>query len=40
MFRYPHYHTKEDTPDKIDYERFARVMAELKKVVGEFVGLH
>lgn len=35
MFRYPYYHTKDDTPDKIDYERFARVMAGLEKVVGE-----
>ena len=24
-FRYPHYHTAEDTPDKIDYERTARL---------------
>ena len=25
-FRYPHYHTAKDTPDKIDYERMARVV--------------
>jgi Zn-dependent M28 family amino/carboxypeptidase len=24
-FRYPHYHTAEDAPDKVDYERLARV---------------
>lgn len=37
MFRYPYYHTAEDTPDKIDYERFARVMAGLEKVVGDLI---
>ena len=25
LFRYPDYHTGEDTPDKVDYERLARV---------------
>jgi Zn-dependent M28 family amino/carboxypeptidase len=25
-FRYPHYHTREDTPDKINYDRLARVV--------------
>jgi Peptidase family M28 len=25
-YRYPHYHTREDTPDKIDYDRLARVV--------------
>ncbi len=24
-FRYPHYHSAEDTPDKVDYDRLARV---------------
>lgn len=33
-FRYPHYHTGEDTPDKIDHERFARVVDGLDKVLG------
>lgn len=37
-FRYPHYHTREDTHDKLDYERFARVVAGLEKVVAELVG--
>lgn len=32
-FRYPHYHTPEDTADKIDYERLARVVAGLEKVI-------
>jgi len=34
-FRYPHYHTPQDTPDKLDYERLARVMDGLDKVVEE-----
>jgi Zn-dependent M28 family amino/carboxypeptidase len=34
-FRYPHYHTPQDTPDKIDYERTARVVAGLARVVEE-----
>jgi hypothetical protein len=25
-FRYPHYHTAEDTPDKLDYDNTARVV--------------
>jgi Zn-dependent M28 family amino/carboxypeptidase len=25
-YRYPHYHTREDTPEKIDYDRLARVV--------------
>ena len=32
-FRYPHYHTAEDTPEKVDYERLARVVAGLSRVV-------
>jgi len=34
-FRYPHYHTEQDTPDKLDYERLARVVTGLDKVIGE-----
>jgi len=37
-FRYPHYHTEEDAPDKIDYERLARVVDGLDRVVAELVG--
>jgi len=33
VFRYHHYHLPSDTPDKIDYERLARVTAGLAKVV-------
>ncbi len=36
-FRYEQYHTLEDIPDRIDYEKLARVVAGLEKVVGEFV---
>jgi len=38
-FRYVYYHTPEDTPDKIDYERFARVVAGLQRVVAEMGGI-
>ncbi len=34
-FRYPHYHSPADTPDKLDYERTARVVAGLDKVLDE-----
>lgn len=34
-FRYPHYHTSADTPDKLDYERMARVVVGLANVVRE-----
>jgi hypothetical protein len=37
-FRYAHYHTAEDTADKIDYERLARVVAGLEKVIRELAG--
>lgn len=36
-FRYPHYHTARDTPDKIDYERLARVVDELHRVTAALV---
>ncbi len=32
-FRYPHYHTLDDTPDKLDYDRFARVVTGLEAVI-------
>ncbi|CAG1022576.1 partial Bacterial leucyl aminopeptidase, partial [Methylococcales bacterium] len=37
-FRYPYYHTQEDTPDKIDYDRLAYVVNALKKVVAGLTG--
>ncbi len=35
-FRYPHYHTPEDTPDKIDYGRLARVTAGLARMLRDW----
>lgn len=32
-FRYPHYHLPSDTPDKLDYERFALVVSGMEKVI-------
>jgi hypothetical protein len=32
-FRYPHYHTAADTPDKVDYAQLARVVVGLAPVV-------
>jgi hypothetical protein len=34
--RYPHYHRTTDTPDKIDYEKTARVVLGLGAIVEEF----
>ena len=38
-FRYPHYHQATDTPDKIDYERLAKVVEGLQPVTRDLVGL-
>jgi Zn-dependent M28 family amino/carboxypeptidase len=32
-FRYPHYHEVTDTPDKLDYDRFALVVSGMEKVI-------
>ncbi len=32
-FRYPHYHSAEDTPDKLDYDRCALVVSGIAKVI-------
>ena len=32
-FRYPYYHTAQDTPSHLDYERAARVVEGTTKVV-------
>ena len=37
-FRYPYYHTQEDTPDKIDYDRFTYVVSILERVVAGLAG--
>lgn len=34
-FRYPYYHTPEDTPDKVDYDRIARIVSALRNVIAE-----
>jgi Zn-dependent M28 family amino/carboxypeptidase len=36
LFRYAPYHTRADTPDKVDYARMARVVAGLARMVAEF----
>jgi Zn-dependent M28 family amino/carboxypeptidase len=35
LFRYSHYHLPSDTPDKVDYERLARITKGLERVVRE-----
>lgn len=35
-YRYPHYHTMQDTPDKVDYERLARVVTGLHGMLRDF----
>jgi hypothetical protein len=32
-FRYPYYHSVEDTPDKLDYDTMTRVVSALEKVI-------
>ena len=34
-FRYPHYHEATDTPDKLDYDRFALVVSGMEKMIAE-----
>lgn len=36
-FRYPHYHAADDTPDKLDFDRMARVVAGFDRVLKELV---
>jgi Zn-dependent M28 family amino/carboxypeptidase len=33
LYRYPHYHTLQDTPDKVNYERLARVVTGLHNML-------
>jgi hypothetical protein len=37
-FRYPFYHTPTDTPDRLDYDRMARVVAGLERTLVELAG--
>ncbi|OWW23041.1 hypothetical protein AYR66_24300 [Noviherbaspirillum denitrificans] len=39
-YRYPHYHTAQDTPDKVDYARMARVVKGIERVVRELASVH
>jgi hypothetical protein len=38
-FRYPHYHTTKDTPDKLDFERMGRVVKGLEVMVRGLSGI-
>jgi hypothetical protein len=38
FFRYAHYHSERDTPDKLDYDRTARVVAGLAGVISDLAG--
>jgi Peptidase family M28 len=35
LFRYQYYHSQEDIPDKIDYERMARVVVGISRIIRE-----
>ena len=37
-FRYPHYHSAADSPDKVDYDRLARVISGLAQVIRDWAG--
>jgi Zn-dependent M28 family amino/carboxypeptidase len=39
-FRYPHYHAPTDTPDKLDYDRFALVVSGMEKVIAGLTEAH
>ncbi len=36
-YRYPAYHTSEDTPDKVDYEKMVYVVKGIEKMIQEFL---
>src|SRR5256884_1213636 len=38
-FRYPHYHLPTDTPDKLDYDRFALVVSAMQQVIVDLAGV-
>jgi hypothetical protein len=39
LYRNPYYHTDEDTPDKLDYDRLARFTRAMQAVVGRFANV-
>jgi len=36
-FRYPHYHTAQDTPDKVDFDKLARIVGGVERMIREKV---
>jgi len=38
-FRYPHYHSPTDTPDKVDFDRAAQVVAGILAAIRDLLGL-
>jgi hypothetical protein len=38
LFRYPDYHSLSDTPDKLDYDRFALVVSGMQRVLAVLAG--
>jgi hypothetical protein len=41
LFRYPHYHRRSDTPDKVDTEKVTRVVKGIERVIRDFSrGVH
>jgi hypothetical protein len=38
-FRYPYYHSSNDTPDKLDYDRFTLVVSGMEKVIEDLTAL-
>ena len=38
LFRYPNYHKRSDTPDKVDFDRLVRVVAGIRQVVEDLAG--
>ena len=38
FYRYPHYHRASDTPEKLDYDRMARVVEGLAGALAVLVG--
>jgi len=38
LFRYAHYHEPSDTPDKLDYDRFALVVSGVERIMADLAG--
>jgi hypothetical protein len=39
VFRYPNYHRRSDTPDKIDYDRMTRVVTGVDRVIRDLAAI-